>query len=81
MRGDANDVVRRGALLHTDIAMAGPIRPRERSADASASGGLLVRAFDGRQIDLELRAPHWLMTRTLLDAVRPGHDAMVRDRR
>jgi hypothetical protein len=39
MRGNANDVVRRGALLHTDIAMAGPIRPRERSADASASGG------------------------------------------
>jgi tetratricopeptide (TPR) repeat protein len=37
-----------------------------------------VRAFDGQQIDLELRAPHWLMARAMLDAVRPGRDAMVR---
>jgi tetratricopeptide (TPR) repeat protein len=77
-RGDANDVVRRGALLHTDIAMAGPIRLQGRPADASASDGLLVRAFDGQQLDLEFPAPHWLMARAFLDAVRPQHDAMVR---
>ena len=56
--------------------MAGPIGPRGRSIDASDA--LLVRAFDGQQIDLELRAPHWLIARALLDAVRPGRDAMVR---
>ena len=77
-RGDAYDVIRRGALLHTDVAMAGPIRPQRPAVDASASGGLLVRAFDGQQTDLELRAPHWMMARALLDAVRPAHDAMVR---
>jgi tetratricopeptide (TPR) repeat protein len=77
-RGDVNDVARRGALLHTDIAMAGPIRSQGRPADASASDGLLVRAFDGQQLDLEFPAPHWLMARALLDAVRPQHDAMVR---
>jgi tetratricopeptide (TPR) repeat protein len=77
-RGDVNDVVRRGALLHTDIAMASPIRPQRRPADASTSDGLLVRAFDGQQLDLEFPAPHWLMARALLDAVRPQHDAMVR---
>jgi len=78
MRGDAYDVIRRGALLHTDVAMASPIQPQRRPVDASASGGLSVRAFDGQQTDLELRAPHWMMARALLDALRPAHDAMVR---
>jgi len=78
MQGDAYDVIRRGALLHADIAMAGPIWPKGQPVDASASGGLSVRAFDGQQTDLELRAPHWMMARALLDAVRPAHDAMVR---
>jgi hypothetical protein len=39
---------------------------------------LLVRAFDGQQLDLEFPAPHWLLARALLDTVRPQHDAMVR---
>ena len=89
LRGDDNYILRRGAMLHADVAILAP-----RSMDAPGdvvrpSVGLerfRMEISDGQEIDLHQSAVHWEIARMLLDFVRPrgvdhadpGHDEMVR---
>jgi hypothetical protein len=71
--GDSNYMVRRGALLHADIAMAGPLSTG--ALDTAATLGpqsYLMRTADGQSLDLGSVAIHWDIARMLLDDVRPG---------
>jgi tetratricopeptide (TPR) repeat protein len=73
-RGDANRILKRGALLHTDIAILAPAAAREIQGGAAQ---LLIK--DGLLIG-ENAGPHWEFARLLLDAVKPSpaRDEMVR---
>jgi tetratricopeptide (TPR) repeat protein len=75
-RGDGNYVLRRGALLHGDVAMSTEF-PRAAEPDAG-DGQLRIAVEDGRETSLRVTAVHWELARTLLDAMRPGPDEMVR---
>jgi hypothetical protein len=75
-----NDVLARGALLHTDIAILAPDRARAFRGFRtwSAQGG--VRGLDGEHVGYEPISGHWEFARVLLDGVRPdpARDAFVR---
>jgi hypothetical protein len=85
--GDPNYILKIGALMHTDIAMAG--RLAAEAIDTRPSLGpqsYLVRMSDGQQTDLNQVAVHWELARLLLDDVRrppnvdkpsPWNDQMV----
>ncbi len=87
-RGDDNYIVRRGALLHSDLAMLAPLAPTAPSSAPSSPGPQRWRMqiSDGRQVDLRQSAVHWEIARMLLDFVKPrgssradpGRDEMVR---
>ena len=84
--GDVNYVLRRGALLHTDIAMAAPaaIEPIEPPG-LPGPQRLRISLDDGLGKDLGQSAVHWEVARMLLDQVQPagsdradpGRDGMV----
>ncbi len=65
--GDVSRVAARGALLHTDVAVAlDALDPLGRAAVGSATPtALLIR--DGRGQGTLDRGPHWLVARALLD--------------
>jgi tetratricopeptide (TPR) repeat protein len=85
--GDGSYVLRRGALLHTDVAMM--TRGATEPIDAPGSAGpqrLRMNIADGLGTDLGQSAVHWELARMLLDHVQPpgadrpepGRDEMVR---
>jgi hypothetical protein len=89
-RGDHdNYILRRGALLHADIAMlvlrsSGPLTA---NAAGTTGDGVTLAMSDGEGVaDLRPLAIHWAVARMLLDnvvppsaaAVAPAHDDMVR---
>jgi tetratricopeptide (TPR) repeat protein len=77
-KGDANRTLKRGALLHTDIALLAPNpEPFVPGFTRPARGMLLV--LDGRVVGWDDGA-HWEFARLLLDSVDPwpGTDDMVR---
>jgi len=90
--GDDNYVVRRGALLHADIAMLQPHALVEPFSEPVRQGRTLgprswrIDISDGRSLDVGLTAVHWDIARLALDHVRPPksdkpapeRDAMVR---
>jgi tetratricopeptide (TPR) repeat protein len=87
-RGDDNYILRRGALLHSDIAMLAPLA-MTATAEAPWSIGpqrLRMAISDGRQVDLHQSVVHWEIARMLLAFVKahgsdrpaPGRDEMVR---
>jgi tetratricopeptide (TPR) repeat protein len=81
-RGDDNYVLRRGALLHTDVAMSAPrsLEPPDTSGTGGASH-LVVHSADGRETSVGQGGTHWEIARMLLDAVKaetPGPDDMTR---
>jgi tetratricopeptide (TPR) repeat protein len=86
--GDVNFVLRRGAMLHTDIAMSGePEQPIERASSSPAPRQMRLNILDGGAAgDVEIPI-HWIIARLLLDDVipagekkaAPGRDALVRD--
>jgi tetratricopeptide (TPR) repeat protein len=79
LRGDDNYVLRRGSLLHTDVATSGSEQIEPLSGGlASRAEPVTVQASDGQETNIGLEAAHWEMARLLLDAVRPGRDPMVR---
>ena len=88
LRGDDNYILRRGALLHTDVAILAPGAMAVADAAASSAGPQRFRMdiSDGREVDLHQSAVHWEIARMLLDFVRPrgrdradpGGDEMVR---
>ena len=85
--GDDNFILRRGALLHADIAMLG-IAASEPIAIGATSDAQPIRVTisDGRQTGLNHSGVHWAIGRRLLDQVSPPgsvkpapeRDAMVR---
>jgi len=91
-RGDDNYLVRRGALLHADVAMLVPravVEPfANRPVGAAAIGPQTWRMdiSDGRELNVGPSALHWDIARLALDQVRPaasdrpapGRDPMVR---
>src|SRR5262245_5468594 len=86
-QGDANYVLRRGALLHTDVAMRNStvVEPIAPSGGAGPER-LRVQIGDGLGKDFGQNAVHWEIARLLLDRVAPrgsqkadpGGDEMVR---
>jgi len=68
--GPENDVLKRGALLHADIAVVG-LKAGSGSPDRLGPGGLTLFMNDGQQIGLQNTISHWNLGRRLLDAVRP----------
>jgi len=79
IRGDKNYVLRRGALLHTDVATfsADLIEPLAPVTTADPQR-ILMKISDGREIELGRGAMHWEIARVLLDSVAPAPDTMVR---
>ena len=89
--GADNYVLKRGALLHSDIAMLseGRISPLPRSPQPYRDGrGVVVDMSDGQATGYRGLPAHWEIARMLLDRVRhtrndekpaPGRDEMVRD--
>jgi len=74
LRGDDNYVLRRGALLHTDVGML----TDGATATEPVGGGtslapqrIRMRISDGRETDLGQTAVHWETARLLLDHVTP----------
>lgn len=75
--GDAY-VLRRAALLHSDVAMvtSGALRPMDTGAPAGGSP-MRVHMVDGEAANIGVGDGHWTIARGLLDQIGPG-DAMVR---
>jgi tetratricopeptide (TPR) repeat protein len=80
LHGEDGFVLRRGALLHTDIAMF--VSPAAEPLNAATPLGpqrVRMRTMDGLQVDMSQVAAHWELARMLLDALKtPGRDEMVR---
>jgi len=88
--GDPNFTLHRAALLHTDIAMAGPLAaaPSDpiRSRAGVAPQHFRLDTSDGQQVDASEVAIHWEFARMMLDAVEapgggkpdPSRDDVVR---
>ena len=69
-----NFVLRRGALLHGDVAML-VMRTAVEPVSTSRSLGpqrFRMQLSDGYQTDFGQQAVHWEIARTLLDHVKPG---------
>ena len=85
--GDDNFVLRRGALLHADIAMLmpGSVEPMTGGAP-DGPRRVRMHTSDGLALEVGELPPHWEIARMLLDFVRPagaanpapGLDDMVR---
>ncbi|PYR19853.1 MAG: hypothetical protein DMF94_14200 [Acidobacteria bacterium] len=88
LRGDGNYVLRRGALLHSDVAILTPRSAMDPVSPSPLPGPqrLRLEISDGRDVDLGQDAVHWDIARMVLDYVKPsgadapapGRDAMVR---
>jgi tetratricopeptide (TPR) repeat protein len=80
-RATALRAIRRGALLHGDIAMLVPAeRDRVEGPIPDDTSRVLFWVSDGRNEGFEPSPLHWDLARTLLDQVRPApsSDEMVR---
>jgi tetratricopeptide (TPR) repeat protein len=82
---NANFIVRRGALLHSDVVVFGLAAPREISLSPSQQS-VRMSISDGHQAGLMNTDLHWELARQLIDLVAapgtmkpaPGGDGMVR---
>jgi tetratricopeptide (TPR) repeat protein len=89
LRGDRNYLIRRAAILHSDVAMLVPATMYAPGSVGRPSGAVerfRMEISDGQELSLHQSAVHWELARMLLDFVRPrgsdhpdpGHDDMVR---
>ncbi|HEU4693655.1 MAG TPA: tetratricopeptide repeat protein [Vicinamibacterales bacterium] len=70
-RGGEDRILKRGAALHSDIAMSGA-RPAVRDPERrSRTDTIMLFLADGQQTGIEDANHHWEMGRRLLDRVRP----------
>ncbi len=69
--GDVSFVLKRGAVLHGDIAMFGPA-PVIAPIDQGDTNSIRVSVNDGESTGLNPAPLHWEMARQLLDYVPPG---------
>lgn len=77
---DVNDLLKRGALLHTDVALrAPPVLTFAANADYLPLQRTIVQLADGQQAGLEATVDHLDMARRLLDLVTPDPRADVRE--
>ena len=86
--GDRNYILRRGALLHTDLALLQPPGSGTSAATAPspAPNNFTLDVSDGRDLAFRQSGIHWSIARTLLDnvtgadsdKVAPATDPMVR---
>ena len=73
--GEDNYVVRRGAILHSDVAMLAPATMNARGeVRPGAAATVRMEISDGQEIDLHQSAVHWEVARMLLDLVVPKGD-------
>jgi tetratricopeptide (TPR) repeat protein len=83
LRGDDNYIMRRGAILHSDVAILAPLSMKA-AGEVRPTGGLerlRMEISDGREIDLAQSAVHWEIARMLLDLVVPrGGDRAAPER-
>jgi tetratricopeptide (TPR) repeat protein len=82
-RGDVNRLLKRGAMLHSDIAMLaheGLISATGPTVPGASAVGKAVLVSDGQIRAADDTGRHWVMARSLLDAVtpNPGGDEWVR---
>lgn len=70
--GPENDVLKRGAMLHADIAMLDPAGSGPGDVFRPGPGGVTLFTKDGQQVGLQGHVSHWNMGRRLLDRVRPA---------
>jgi hypothetical protein len=88
--GGEDPVLKRGAVLHSDIAIAGSQAPAPTSSSQRppSTSSIMLYLADGRQTGVEAASVHWEMGRRLLDKVwgkgtdsgapNPGSDETVR---
>jgi tetratricopeptide repeat protein len=69
--GPENNILKRGALLHADVAILEPSGAGSADPFRPGPGGTLLLMEDGQQTGLLGRVSHWDMGRRLLDRVRP----------
>ena len=70
--GPENNILKRGAMLHADIAILTPVGSRGAGSDVRPGpGGLTLFMNDGQQTGLQGLVNHWNMGRRLLDRIRP----------
>ena len=75
--GLENALLRRGAVLHADIAMLAPASS-SRSRSGSGLDRYIVRMDDGRQVGFDTGTSHWEMGRRLLDRIAMRSDTTNR---
>lgn len=72
-RGDFNRLLKRGALLHTDIAIFAPSNAIAAQAGRAAPlHQITLRMDDGRQLGVSGAVGHWQMAARLLNEVTPN---------
>jgi tetratricopeptide (TPR) repeat protein len=76
---DVNDILKRGAFLHTDVALrAPPILTWAANGDYLPLQRTIVQVTDGQQAGLEATVDHLDMARRLLELVTPDPRADLR---
>jgi hypothetical protein len=73
-RGDINRLLKRGAMLHADIAMLaqeGLVRVTEPAGPGTSPSRGPIQVSDGRAGGTDNAARHWEMARALLEIVAP----------
>ena len=86
LAGDRNIVLRRGALLHTDVAIENPSKLEPFEGPAAGPSRIRINIADGQSTDVGNVAVHWELARMLLDFIEapgtdrpsPARDDMVR---
>ena len=76
LHGDASRILKRGALLHADIAILAPhnVQP-VTTTSLSGSPGVVFVYSDGRLQGVALSGVHWEVGRSLLAEIRPNPSA------
>ena len=67
--GRENALLRRGAVLHADLAMLAPPSPVRSSGRSAGLDRYIIRMDDGRQVGAETGVSHFEMGRRLLDRI------------
>jgi tetratricopeptide (TPR) repeat protein len=77
-QSDGNRILKRGAILHGDVAML--VVPTQPGQQVGCSAQEVTIFRDGHQVASGCKGIHWVQGRELLDAVRPDprKDPMVR---
>jgi tetratricopeptide (TPR) repeat protein len=72
-QGNANRILKRGALLHADIALLAPPDNRHVVTPSPLTFGDMVYLYaDGVLQGIEYSGVHWTIARALLDEVKPN---------